>query len=139
MGKDIFWECSAVTNRSGMNWLKRYFGVKGIRIHPVLFDNYLHPWHIDVNLIPLRPGLAVFNPDWPPITEEALKLFNMNDWELIPAARPTHWYDTPITVLDSEQGGHVMDLHEHLLNRSEDGLCGSTRDGLLRAAGQARL
>ena len=37
-GKDIFWMCSAVTNRSGLDWLKRYFGAKGIRIHPIQFD-----------------------------------------------------------------------------------------------------
>lgn len=89
-GKDIFWQCSVVTNRSGMDWLKRYFGAKGIRIHPVLFDNNYHPWHIDVNLLPLRPGLAVYNPEWHPITEEAVKLLKMNDWELIPAAKPMY-------------------------------------------------
>ena len=27
-GKDIFWMCSSVTNRSGLDWLKRYFGAK---------------------------------------------------------------------------------------------------------------
>jgi glycine amidinotransferase len=90
MGKDIFWQCSAVTNKSGMDWLKRYFGAKGIRIHPVLFDNSFHPWHIDVNMLPVRPGLAIYNPEWPPITEEVWKLFKMNDWELIPAAKPTY-------------------------------------------------
>lgn len=89
-GKDIFWQCSTVTNRSGMDWLKRYFGAKGIRVHPVLFDNNPHPWHIDVNMLPLRPGLAIFNPEWYPLTEEFRKLMKMNDWELIPAAKPVY-------------------------------------------------
>jgi glycine amidinotransferase len=89
-GKDIFWQCSSVTNRKGMDWLIRYFGVKGVRIHPVLFDNNPHPWHIDVNMLPLRPGLAVYNPEWKPITEEFKKLMKMNDWELIPAADPVY-------------------------------------------------
>jgi glycine amidinotransferase len=104
-GKDIFWQASAVTNKSGMDWLKRHFAQKGIRIHHVLFDGHLHPWHIDVNLLPLRPGLAVYNPEWPAITEEMVKLFKLNDWELIPAAKPTHYYDTPVTLLGGEYQG----------------------------------
>lgn len=99
MGKDIFWQCSSVTTRSGMDWLKRYFGAKGIRVHHVLFDDTsFHQWHIDVNLLPLRPGLAVYNVDSPPVTEEALKLFKMNDWELIPAAKPVFVHKAPIRL-----------------------------------------
>jgi glycine amidinotransferase len=41
-------------------------------------------------MLPVRPGLAIYNPEWPPITEEFWKLFKMNDWELIPAARPVY-------------------------------------------------
>jgi glycine amidinotransferase len=89
-GKDVFWQCSCVTNQKGIDWLKRYFGAKGIRIHPVLFDNNPHPWHIDVNMLPLRPGLAVYNPEWYPKTEEFKKFMKINDWELIPAAKPVY-------------------------------------------------
>jgi glycine amidinotransferase len=99
MGKDIFWQCSSLTNKSGMDWLRRYFGAKGIRVHPVLFDDTsYHQWHIDVNLLPLRPGLAVYNEESPPITEEALKLFKMNDWELIPAAKPVYVHKSPVRL-----------------------------------------
>jgi len=98
-GKDIFHQGSSVTNRSGMDWLKRMFAELGIRVHPVLFDtpddpnkeDYYHPWHLDDNLVPLRPGLAIYNPDSPPRTPEMLELFKKNDWELIPAARPTYY------------------------------------------------
>jgi glycine amidinotransferase len=41
-------------------------------------------------MLPVRPGLAIYNPEWPPITEEFWKLFKMNDWELIPAAKPVY-------------------------------------------------
>ena len=109
-GKDIFWMCSAVTNRSGMNWLQRYFSAKGIRIHPVQFNSpaaakgpfasyFLHPWHIDVSLLILRPGLALYNPDEPILTEEAAKLFKINDWELIPAVPPVHEYKDSVNNL----------------------------------------
>ncbi len=37
-GKDIFHQCSSVTNRVGMDWLKRMFSALGIRLHHVLFD-----------------------------------------------------------------------------------------------------
>jgi len=89
-GRDIFWQGSCVTNRGGMDWLKRYFGAKGIRVHEVLFDKNEHPWHIDVNMLPVRPGLAIYNPEWCPITDEFWELMKINDWELVPAAEPTY-------------------------------------------------
>ena len=106
-GKDVFWQCSSVTNRSGMDWLKRYFSAKGIRIHPVMFDNheYFHPWHIDVSLIAVRPGLVITNPTGPLMTEEALKLFKMNNWEMVPAAEPTHHYKNTLNVFGQEREG----------------------------------
>jgi glycine amidinotransferase len=107
-GRDIFWQCSSVTNRSGMDWLKRYFGAKGIRIHPIQFNAtsgyWLHPWHIDVDLIALRPGLAIYNPEIPILTEEAVKLLKMNDWELVPAARPMHVYKDAVNILGHKMG-----------------------------------
>jgi glycine amidinotransferase len=115
-GKDIFWMCSSVTNRSGMDWLKRYFAPKGIRIHPIQFNSpaaaegpfgayFLHPWHIDVSLLILRPGTAIYNPDEPILTEEAAKLFKINDWELIPAARPVHEYKDSVNNFGHPLGG----------------------------------
>ncbi len=87
-GKDVFHQISAVTNKAGFDWLKRQYAALGLRMHPVTFDNYLHPWHIDVNLAPLHPGKCMYNPDWPPITEQFWELFKKNDWELIPAVKP---------------------------------------------------
>jgi glycine amidinotransferase len=106
-GKDIFWQASSVTNRSGMDWLKRYFGAKGIHIHPVMFDNqeYYHPWHIDVSLIAVRPGLVITNPVGPLMTEEAIQLFKKNDWQMVEAAPPTHFYKNTITVFGEEREG----------------------------------
>jgi glycine amidinotransferase len=83
-GRDIFMQASAVTNATGIDWLKRHFGAKGIRVHDIQFggDNYFQ-WHIDVDFVPLGPGLALVNPDWPIITPEANKLFQINNWELV--------------------------------------------------------
>ena len=109
-GRDIFWQVSAVTNQAGIDWLKRYFAPKGIRIHQIEFngpivdvnkygDHWLAPWHIDVSLMPLRPGLAMYNPDVPILTEEAIQLFKLNGWELIPAAEPCHNYTPSASIL----------------------------------------
>jgi glycine amidinotransferase len=38
-GKDMFWHGSAVCNRAGVEWLRRHFKPKGIRIHVVQFAN----------------------------------------------------------------------------------------------------
>ena len=111
-GKDIFHQGSAVTNKAGIDWLKRMFAALGIRYHHVLFDtpedknkpaNH-RPWHIDVNLVPLRPGLAMYNPDWKPTTPELWELFKKNDWELIPAARPDYVHQNDIYLTGLYEG-----------------------------------
>jgi glycine amidinotransferase len=97
-GKDIFWQGSSVTNHGGMDWLKRYWGAKGIRIHPVQFEVDYHPWHIDVNMLPVRPGLAIYNPVKKPFTPEFWELMKKNDWELVPAAKPVWVGKIPIRL-----------------------------------------
>ena len=97
-GKDIFFQCSSVTNRSGMDWLKRMFAEFGIRVHHVQFDSPedpnkmddFHPRHIDDVLLPLRPGLCLYCPDTPPRNPETWELFKKNDWELIPTVEPMY-------------------------------------------------
>ena len=49
--------------------------------------------------------MALYNPDEPIITEEALKLFKINDWELIPAEKPFFDYEDGISVLGHPMGG----------------------------------
>ena len=109
-GKDVFHQVSCVTNPRGFDWLKRMFAALGIRFHAMYFDSppsdsgkpdNFHPWHIDVNFVPLRPGLCIYNPDWAPTDERVFELFKINDWELIPAARPTrvHKNDVYLTGL----------------------------------------
>jgi glycine amidinotransferase len=102
-GKDIFWQGSAVTNKAGMDWLKRYWGARGIRIHHVQFEGDYHPVHIDVNLTPVRPGLAIYNPVKSPFTPEFWDLMKKNDWELVPAAEPTWVHQIPLCLYDVYQ------------------------------------
>jgi glycine amidinotransferase len=101
MGKDIFWYHSCVTNNAGIDWLKRYFGSKGIRVHEVQFgttqDTY-YAFHADVIICPVRPGLIMHNPTRPFLTPEAVKLLKKNEWKIVETAPPTHHYNE---VLDS--------------------------------------
>ncbi len=101
MGRDIIWYHSVVTNNAGIDWLKRYFAQKGIRVHEVQFgttsDTY-YAFHIDVIICPIRPGLLMHNPERPWVTQEALQLFKQNDWEIVETVQPSFYYEE---ILDS--------------------------------------
>ncbi len=84
-GRDLFVQRSTATNGAGIDWLRRHFPEH--RIHEVLFYE-AHPMHIDATFIPLRPGLALSNRQRVPLSEEMVRLFEMNDWEIVPCAEP---------------------------------------------------
>lgn len=102
LGKDIIWQHSCVSNKAGIEWITRYLAQKGIRVHSVAFDstkaNYWRPWHIDVVVIPVRPGLVMFCPDKEPITPGFVEFFRKNDWEIVPAVRPSYDWNDELTM-----------------------------------------
>lgn len=102
-GRDIFWKCSAVCNRSGLDWVTRHFADRGIRVHPVIFDyrklKFWKPWHIDCEFTMVRPGLLITNPGAPVYNREIIELFKRNDWEVIEAAEPSHEYNADISLI----------------------------------------
>lgn len=102
-GRDIFWKCSAVCNRSGLDWVTRHFADRGIRVHPVIFDyrklKFWKPWHIDCEFTMVRPGLLITNPAAPIYNKEVIELFKRNDWEVIEAAEPSHEYNADISLI----------------------------------------
>ena len=105
-GKDLFVQHSSVTNRSGVDWLKRMFAELGIRVHRVVFETMdtlsqigaHHPRHIDGTMVPLRPGLVMYCPHEAPHTPEMVELFKKNDWELVPAAEPTFVHSDKLSI-----------------------------------------
>ena len=111
MGRDIFWQPDIVSNSFGAEWLRRHLGSE-FRLHKVQFVDR-HPHHIDATFVPLRPGLALTNPDRPP-KGDCLHLFDENDWELveaIPSSRPrrqasveepSSWISMNILSLDEQ-------------------------------------
>ena len=102
MGRDIFWQFSAVSNRAGVEWIRRYLARQGIRVHQVQFDStaagYWRPWHIDVVIIPVRPGLVLFCPDKKPLTRGFMEFFTRNGWEVVMAARPQFDWKEDLTM-----------------------------------------
>jgi glycine amidinotransferase len=108
MGKDIFWYHSCVTNNAGIDWLKRYFGGKGLRIHDIQFgttEDVYYAFHLDVIMMPLRPGLVIHNPTRPFVTEKALELLKMNDWEIVETVGPTHNYEEVLDAFGTPRRG----------------------------------
>jgi glycine amidinotransferase len=81
LGADIVVQQSHVTNRFGIEWLRRHLGAD-YRVH-VLDVRDPHPMHIDATFVPLAPGKALVNPErigpMPP---------PFRNWELRPAPLP---------------------------------------------------
>lgn len=108
-GKDIFWNTtSCVLNKSGLDWIKRHYANRGIRIHPVTF-NWGHeswkPWHIDCEFTMVRPGLLIINPEGR-LDDNTINFFRRNDWEVIESAMPSHDYYAPVSLIYyTEDGG----------------------------------
>jgi glycine amidinotransferase len=82
-GRDLFVTRSHVTNRTGIEWVRRHLG-DGFRVHeiPSLCRD---PMHIDSTFMPLAPGRILVNPDYcdverlPPVLRSA---------EILVAPRP---------------------------------------------------
>ncbi len=86
-GKDVFILESMTTNRKGIDWLRRHLAPRGLRVHVLHCPDNLFSKHIDVNFVPLRPGLVLTNPERP-ILDEERALFESNDWEFLDAPQP---------------------------------------------------
>lgn len=107
-GRDLFWQPDMVSNQFGADWLARHLG-PDFRIHRIAFREAT-PMHIDTTLAPIRPGLALVNPDRPALGE-GLKLFEDNGWRLVaapPSSRSgrrapgavSNWISMNILMLD---------------------------------------
>jgi glycine amidinotransferase len=60
-GRDILAQRSHVTNRFGIEWVRRALGDE-FRVHEVTFDDD-HPMHLNATFVPLRPGKVLINPE----------------------------------------------------------------------------
>jgi glycine amidinotransferase len=92
-GRDLFVTRSNVTNRMGIEWLRRHLG-PGYRIHEVE-SRCRTPMHIDTTFVPLAPGKVLVNPDYVDIDRlpEVLR-----SWDVLVAPEPTPIRDPLLKV-----------------------------------------
>lgn len=84
-GRDLFVYHSSVTNKAGIDWLRRHFS--NYRIH-VMYFYEKNPIHIDATFVLLRPGLALRNLKRKPLAPNMIEFFKKNDWEIVECAEP---------------------------------------------------
>ncbi len=82
-GRDLFVTVSNVTNRFGIEWLRRHLG-DGFRIHEVP-SLCRQPMHIDSTFLPLAPGKVLINPDYCDVANLPSAL---RRWDILIAPRP---------------------------------------------------
>jgi glycine amidinotransferase len=92
-GKDLFVQQSMVTNQAGIDWLQRHY--PDHRVHTVRYKELL-PWHMDTTIVPLRPGLVMFN-EGRPALEPQKEFFEKNDWEILVAPKSVLTEKRPMT------------------------------------------
>lgn len=107
VGRDLFIQRSNVTNRSGVEWLRRHLGPE-YRLHVLEFEDD-RPIHIDSTFIPLAPGKLLVNPDRP--CRNFPEAFRRAGWEiLVPpatvhrgAVRSQQWLHLNVLMLDERR------------------------------------
>jgi glycine amidinotransferase len=79
-GRDILWRPDLVSNQFGADWLQRHLG-PDFRIHRIEFHDRM-PQHLDTTFVPLRPYLAIVNPERP-FKAGSASLLQENGWKLV--------------------------------------------------------
>nr|XP_039249158.1 glycine amidinotransferase, mitochondrial-like isoform X1 [Styela clava] len=108
-GKDIFVQRSQVTNRMGIEWMRRHLG-REYKIHEISFNDP-NPMHIDATFNIIGPGLVISNPERPC---HQIDLFKKAGWKIVTAAKPvipdTHplwmsskWLSMNVLMLDEKR------------------------------------
>ncbi len=106
-GRDLLVQRSHVTNRFGIDWVRRHLG-EGFRVHELTLSDP-HPMHIDASLAPLAPGKLLINPERVPVVPELFR-----HWDVRPAPRPripdhhplymtSKWINMNVLMLDEER------------------------------------
>jgi glycine amidinotransferase len=82
-GRDIVGQLSQVTNRSGVEWLRRFLGAD-YRVH-LIESRDSHAFHIDTTFMPLAPGRVLVNPEF---LDTASIPTELRHWEFLTAPAP---------------------------------------------------
>lgn len=82
-GSDIVGQLSHVTNRSGVEWLRRFLG-EAYRVHLVESKD-THAFHIDTTFMPLDEGRVLVNPEF---LDRSSIPQELRHWEFLKAPPP---------------------------------------------------
>jgi len=93
LGKDLFVQHGFTTNLAGIEWIRRHFPEH--RVHTVNFLGDQFPIHIDASLVPLRPGLILYNANRK-LPKEQKEIFERNGWDIVDAVTPAHSTPPPL-------------------------------------------
>jgi glycine amidinotransferase len=101
LGKDIVVQQSFVTNKMGIEWLRRSLG-SDFRVHTVHFPADTEPWHIDVALVPVKPPTnerkgILLQRKGEELAESEKAIFTPN-WEIITAPEQNIKEHPPLSV-----------------------------------------
>lgn len=94
-GRDIFGQLSHVTNRLGVEWLRRHLG-DAYRVH-LIQNRDPKAVHIDTTFMPLRPGKVLVSPEHADI--KSLPDI-VRKWEMLIAPEPVPYRTRPRIMTD---------------------------------------
>jgi len=110
LGRDLFVQHGCTTNQMGIEWIRRQF--PDHRVHTLNFPSDPWPMHIDATLVPLKPGLAMINPERP-LPRKQAELFTEHGWDLIKAAPAAHKQPPPGCGSSVWLSMNVLSVDEH--------------------------
>lgn len=104
-GRDIFCQVTQVTNRFGIEWLRRHLG-PDYTIHELDVRDP-HAMHIDASFVPLAPGRVLLHPTRVPRLPAMFA-----DWEILTPPAPTVPASHPFYFSSSWLSLNVLSLDE---------------------------
>jgi glycine amidinotransferase len=127
LGRDLFVQHGCTTNLKGVEWIRRQF--PDHRVHTLNFPSDPWPMHIDATLLPLKPGLALINPERP-LPKQQAALFTEHGWDLIEAAPAAHKHPPPgcgssvwlsMNMISLDESSVLVEASEiHQMNQLEE-------------------
>lgn len=116
-GTTLIGQLSNATNMAGVEYVRAALP-KGYRVE-LLKVNDPHAMHIDATLLPLRPGLLVFNSKR--VTEQELRRHEVfHDWKLMPYPHtPTNVGDTELYMTSPWIAMNMLSLDENTIIAEE--------------------
>lgn len=121
-GFDIFGQRSQVTNKMGIEWLRRHLKRKDprYRVHQIKFHDP-NPMHIDATFNPIGEGRILSNPDRIPYD---LTIFKKAGWEIVKPPTPEVPDDHPLWLSSKWLSMNVLMLDQNrvLVEEKEKGI-----------------